>query len=296
MGKTKKDILRDEDEQNSDDEPTAQITEEFGTEGDGDDEEAVAAGGKRKRKRKRKKKSSSQDADAEVVEEDGVDEGKHSTKHMVQHTVYVEGIPFDATPDQVKDFFVKGGIDDVVELRLPTWQDSGRLRGYGHILFESEESFAKALTLSGQNLGKRYLTVQAANTPRDETGKLPLQEKSRDPPSPTCCTLFLSNLAYSASEDEISQAVEKLGVSIPQDGVRIARNSVTRQSKGFCYIDFETPDDAKKVMDSGHRLTVNGRLVRLDWDTGRMKGSYRTDTGRLWSREVKEKKRVKTGY
>ena len=258
----------------------------------GEKSEDAEAGGKRKRKRKRKKKSPEENS--AVVE--GEVEGQDSTQNMVQCTVYVEGIPFDATPDQVKEFFVTAGIEDVVELRLPTWQDSGRLRGYGHIHFQSAESYEKALKLSGQNLGKRYLTIQAANEPRNNSagGSLPQQQPKGPPPS-DCRTLFVNNLSYQASEDDISQAVKKMGVTIPEDGVRIARNSVTRQSKGFCYIDFETAEDAKKVMEAGHRFTVNGRLVRLDWDTGRMKGSYRADSGRLWSKEVQEKKRTKVG-
>ena len=284
MAKKEEDTHSDHDEATSGDELAG-----------GKSEDAEAAG-KRKRKRKRKKKSTPEEDSAMTKDEL---EDQNSPQSMVQCTVYVEGIPFDATPDQVKQFFVTAGIEDVVELRLPTWQDSGRLRGYGHIHFQSAESYEKALKLSGQNLGKRYLTIQAANTPRNQMAGGSLQQQQqqqpKDPPPSDCRTLFVNNLSYQASEDDISQAVKKLGVTIPEDGVRIARNSVTRQSKGFCYIDFETPEDARKVMEAGHRFTVNGRLVRLDWDTGRMKGSYRADSGRLWSKEVQEKKRAKVG-
>jgi hypothetical protein len=37
----------------------------------------------------------------------------------MEHTVYVEGIPFDCGEDDVKHFFVDNGIDDVIQLRLP---------------------------------------------------------------------------------------------------------------------------------------------------------------------------------
>jgi len=257
-------------------------------------EDGEAAGSKRKRKRKRKKKNSNQQEAGSTPGNDTVEDGDNTGQSMVEHTVYVEGIPFDSSSDDVKGFFVAAGIDDIRELRLPTWQDSGRLRGYGHIHFDSKESYDKALKLSGQNLGKRYLTIQAANTQRNNTPSgTHRQDTSKTPPPPDCRTLFVNNLSYQASEDDILQAVQKLGVTIPDDGVRIARNSVTRHSKGFCYIDFETPEDAQRIMAASHRLTVKGRLVRLDWDTGRMKGSYRADSGRLWSREVREKKRTK---
>ena len=97
----------------------------------------------------------------------------------------------------------------------------------------------------------------------------------QQPPS-DCHTLFVKNLSYQASDDDISQAVKKMGV--------------TRQSQGFYYIDFDTADDAKKVMEAGHRFTVNGRLVRLGrLGRGSNEGSYRADSGRLWSKEVQER-------
>ena len=111
------------------------------------------------------------------------------------------------------------------------------------------------------------------------------------PPPTDCHTLFVNNLPYRAAEDEIAAAFESFGATISEDGVRIARNSVTRQSKGFCYIDFETPKDAQRVMKSTKNVVVGGRILRLDYDTGRMKGSYRAESGRLWTKESKEKKR-----
>ncbi len=248
-----------------------------------DDEDGTE--GKRKRKRKRKKRTTETDtstsADVETKDTD------QSAKDLVEHTIYVEGIPFDATPDQVKEFFSQGGIDDVVELRLPTWQDSGRLRGYGHVLFESSASYEKALKLSGQHLGKRYLTIQAANIPRNN--ELSILQPTENSPPLDCRTLFVNNLPYDATEEDIAEVFVSLGVVMTNDSVRIARNSVTRQSKGFCYIDFKSPKDAQKIMQSGRRFTVKGRPLRLDWDTGRIKGSYRSESGRLWTKEVKEK-------
>jgi len=59
----------------------------------------------------------------------------------------VEGLPFAATEDDIKDFFRSVGI--IEEIRLPQWHDSGRLRGYGHIVFKKESSAAAALELDG---------------------------------------------------------------------------------------------------------------------------------------------------
>lgn len=248
-----------------------------------DEEEAnqEASSGKRKRKRKRKKKTN--DQEIPVGEEENNQQESHANRDAVHCTVYVEGIPFDCSSDQVKDFFETHGIQDVEELRLPTWQDSGRLRGYGHILFSSEESFQKALGLSGKYLQKRYLTIQAANAPKSNSRP---ERNTNDPPPPDCKTLFVHNLPYGASEEDISNVFENYSV----ENVRIARNSVNRQSKGFCYMDLESPKHAQALMKSKKSFVVGGRRVRLDYDTGRMKGSYRAESGRLWTKDHGDKR------
>jgi nucleolin len=245
-----------------------------------EEEDQGATNTKRKRKRKRKKKADEQ----EVGEKkEGSETPVESSSNSVECTVYVEGIPFDCSPDQVKEFFQSNGIADILELRLPTWQDSGRLRGYGHVLFASQKSFKTALTLSGKYLQKRYLTIQAANAPKSNSS-FHTRSNTDDPPPPDCKTLFVHNLPYSATEDDVTVVFENYGLT----GVRIARNSVTRQSKGFCYIDVETPKDAESLMRKKEPFVVGGRRVRLDYDSGRMKGSFRAQSGRLWTKEKEQ--------
>ncbi len=247
--------------------------------------DAAAIAGKKKRKRKRKRKTNDDDENNDENEETATNTLDHVT--MVQDTVFVEGIPFDKTSDDVRAFFVdEHGIPDadVLELRLPTWQDTGRLRGFGHIRFASTESYRKALGLNRKYMGRRYLSIQPAkNSSGNRSGK------SVEDPNATCpegcVTIYVNNLPYGASEEDIASAFSKHTPqsSIAEDGVRIARNSVTRQSKGFCYIDFETSKDAQRLMKAAVKknVFVGGRIVRLDYDTGRIKGSFRTESGRL---------------
>ena len=65
-------------------------------------------------------------------------------------TVYVEGLPFDATEIDVRSFFEGAGT--VTAVRLPRWHDSGRLRGYGHVEFETVPQADLALDLNGDFL------------------------------------------------------------------------------------------------------------------------------------------------
>jgi RNA recognition motif-containing protein len=63
-------------------------------------------------------------------------------------TIYVEGLSYNATEDDIREFFSKVGTIQAV--RLPRWHDSGRLRGYGHVEFEDSKHATKALELDGK--------------------------------------------------------------------------------------------------------------------------------------------------
>jgi nucleolin len=261
---------------------------------DNDDGEGTA-GTKTKRKRKRKRKAGGDDEDEENKEvattpQDGTD--------MTSNTVFVEGIPFDASVEDVRSFFLQKLQDaDILELRLPTWQDTGRLRGFGHVRLATKESYEKALALNRQYMGKRYLSVQ----PAKDAGRAANNRSSSLslPPPEGCLTLFVNNLPYNATETHISAAFSsRISGGVTEDHVRIARNSVTRQSKGFCYLDFDTVKDLEAIVKASQQrpILVVGRAVRLDYDTnGRIKGSFRTDSGRLWTKEQTEKKREQHG-
>ncbi len=77
---------------------------------------------KRKRKRKRKKKSTDND-DNDESNNKNLNGGKnHEEKvNSLEYTVYVEGIPFDCTEEDVKGFFVEHGCEDVIQMRLPRY-------------------------------------------------------------------------------------------------------------------------------------------------------------------------------
>ena len=260
-------------------------------ENQGGDAQAVGGEGGTKRKRKRKRKRKAGASDNAEGEEETIPATEQTD--LSTHTVFVEGIPFDASVDDVKHFFLQSLQDsDILELRLPTWQDTGRLRGFGHVRLVGKEAYEKALALNRQYMGQRYLSIQPA---KDSTGGGANHAQTLTlPPPDGCLTLFVNNLPYGAGEAEIASAFAKRSnVNIDEENVRIARNSVTRQSKGFCYIEFDSVRDLETAVKASQQrpIVMSGRAVRLDYDTGRMKGSFRSDSGRLWTKEQTEKKR-----
>lgn len=238
-------------------------------------------GGKRKRKRKRKKKDTTSTSVAQGNENSKEDVNKLDS---LEHTVYVEGIPFNCSDQEVKDFFLQNGIEDIIQMRLPTWQDSGRLRGFGHIVFNTIESRNQAIACSGKNLQNRYLTIQAPKVARTN-----IPQEAREQPE-GCNKVFVKNLPYDITEEDVENTFRSCG-KILQGGIRLARNYQTKQCKGFGYVEFKNPEGAYAAVQRSSKgtLVINGRACFVDYDEGTMKGSFRDEKGKLWSKEHGDK-------
>jgi nucleolin len=254
---------------------------------DGEDETK----GKRKRKRKRKAKQTDTEAEAgDAVGEvdntsaDVLGKVDMTKTNQVDRTVFVEGIPYVCSEQDVRDFFIGHGVEDIEDLRLPVWQDSGRLRGYGHVVFATQESQRKAIQeLSGKYLKNRYLSVKPAAAPKgpDDSSKEHHRPAENVKPSKT---IMLQNLSYEATEEDIQPVLEHFG-KIVSGGIRVVRHSSTQRSKGFAYVEFESVESATKAYECKQAIAVQGRPCRVDYDHGRMKGSYRAASGHLWEKE-----------
>ena len=293
--------MHDDDDDKRDQPRDATIVEEHALEEEGmqhehptkddDNDDDNDETNKAKRKRKRKRKAKKDDDDTSPP--DGAEQQKMAS---LDHTVYVEGIPFDCTEEDVKQWFVSHNCADILQMRLSRWQDTGRLRGYGHVVFDSEESRLRALQeLSGKSLGKRYLTIVAPNAPKANTSSSMMSASTgstpRDQPE-GCKVVFVKNLPYHATEEDILESFQVCG-KILDGGIRIARNSATRQSKGFAYVEYKNPEGAQGAVQKASKpfgLKVLDRPVFVDYDEGRMKGSYKTEDGRLWTKEFGQKK------
>eukprot|EP00977_Amphora_coffeiformis_P026110 scaffold24048_cov194-Amphora_coffeaeformis.AAC.21 len=264
--------------------------------------------GKSKRKRKRKRSKKKDDNENNNQDDDDkdetssphpvdVDEESNKKTAQVDRTVFVEGIPFTCTPEAVREFFLRHlssrGHDNgddaattniiITDLRLPVWQDSGRLRGYGHVVLATTALRDAALQLSGQYLQNRYLTIQPAQAPKAVVAPPAAASSIVDHTNPSA-TIALHNLSYQAVEDDIVQAVQRFGPIVSAGGVRIVRHSATGRSKGFAYVQFESVSSAQKAVKAAP-LHVAGRPCRVDYDHGRVRGSFRTADRKLWHKE-----------
>ena len=56
-------------------------------------------------------------------------------------TVFVSGLPYETTEDELKQFFESCGV--IKEIKIPKYQDTGRNIGYSHITFKKKKSVKK---------------------------------------------------------------------------------------------------------------------------------------------------------
>jgi len=75
--------------------------------------------------------------------------------------------------------------------------------------------------------------------------------------------IFIGNLAYGASADEIRATFEGIGpvkaVSIPRDFQQAKLN------RGYAFVEMERSEDAKAAKADLHGQTLAGRVMQLDW-------------------------------
>ncbi|CAK9008354.1 unnamed protein product [Durusdinium trenchii] len=170
-------------------------------------------------------------------------------------TVFVDGVPYDWSIERVTEFFSKCG--PVREVRAPTWQDSGRLRGYAHVAFEGAAGKEKALKLDKAKVGKkgRYLKIEPAKKPNEgKAAAGDIEGKRR---------LFVKNLPYDAAEDDIAKLFSKCGKVLE---IRIPHTS--GRSKGFAYVEFAKAQGLRTAMELDPAPSLQGRKLLLDADVG----------------------------
>ena len=253
--------------------------------GDATDSSAPPA----KKPRKRKKKNKAVDAeDAPTAA---------AAALSTPSTTFVEGLPYDMTPAELTEFLTNQGIPPT-ELRLPTWQDTGRLRGFGHVVFASKEAAKKAIdSVTGVSLPKyqRYLTFKAANVAKSV-------EMALARPQPKGCkSVFVKNLPYGATEASVKTAFSECG-KVVDGGVRLplvtpgagAGDVNYGKIKGFGYVTVKEPESALVAVNKarGSGVTVEGRALFVDYDEKGeegIKASFKMQDGRNYNKAFGDK-------
>jgi small subunit ribosomal protein S18 len=82
--------------------------------------------------------------------------------------------------------------------------------------------------------------------------------------------LFVSNLDFEATEDQIRELFESLGET---SSVSLATERETRRSKGFAFVEMGSAELANRAIEELTGKEINGRAIKVSEDRGKGGGS-----------------------
>jgi RNA recognition motif-containing protein len=86
---------------------------------------------------------------------------------MDQNKLFVGGLPWSVTSDDLKGLFAEYG--EITEAIIINDRDSGRSKGFGFVTFANADDAQKALEMSGREVEGRAIVVNVAK-PRENNG------------------------------------------------------------------------------------------------------------------------------
>ena len=182
-----------------------------------------------------------------------------------RYTVVLKGIPFTAVEADVKKFFHPLAYKTV---RL-TLDKKGRPSGKCFVDFKSESDLRKSLKYDKKYMGSRYVEVFRDTGTKAEKQGVPqnqrknfsfssnLPDESRNSAESGC--LFVRNLPYECTDDQLKSHFEKVGPVSVIDLPRTKKNN----TKGFAYVTYLFPEHAIRATNELTFKPFQGRLIHI---------------------------------
>lgn len=146
---------------------------------------------------------------------------------------------------------------------------------FGYVEFTNAADAAKAYEAKkGAEIDGRTINLDyATQRPSREAGaKDRVNARARsfgDQASPESDTLFVGNIPFGASEDNLRDLFGEAGNIM---GIRLPTDAESGRPKGFGYVQFSSIDEARQAFNDLNGAELNGRPVRLDFSTPRPAG------------------------
>lgn len=86
----------------------------------------------------------------------------------MQNQLFVGNLAFSTTKEELEQVFSAHGA--VLEVKIPIDRDTGRVRGFAFVTFESQQDAEKALVLDGTDLNGRAIRVNVAQEKKTDGG------------------------------------------------------------------------------------------------------------------------------
>ena len=187
-------------------------------------------------------------------------------------TLKMRGLPFSATKQDIKDFFHPVSIKEIRLVQTAKGRPSGR----AFVDFYNESDLKQSLKHHKEYMNNRYVelfvdegpAVRKSGGAKEEVGIKQLQSlkhyevggKGKDESLLDSGRLFVRNLPYSITEEDMTKLFEKYG---PLTEVLIPLDKEESHSIGYAFITFIFPEHAVKALEELDGSIFQGRLLHL---------------------------------
>ena len=225
------------------------------------------------------------------LDEDQASSGEDHMRHMEDHvsssescdeeevvestpklTLKMRGLPFSANEQDIKDFFHPVNIKEIRLVQTAKGRPSGR----AFVDFYNESDLKQSLKHHKEYMNNRYVELFVDEGPvvrkpggaKEEVGLRQQQSlkhyevggKGKDESLLDSGRLFVRNLPYSITEEDITTLFEKYG---PLTEVMIPLDKEGSHSIGYAFITFVFPEHAVKAHEELDGSIFQGRLLHL---------------------------------
>lgn len=191
--------------------------------------------------------------------------------------LFVAGLADGVTEESLKELFQSGG-HNVVQVSIPRDRETGRVRGIAFLtMATSADATAVREGLDGSlYLGRTLLVRPYEREAPKRSERMPMSEGARGPyssaqgpasasgprsgaASPTDRQIYVGNLPYDCSTEEVESLVNGLGGGLVQR-VHLPTDPDGRK-RGFGFVTMGSAEDAKAAVDSLATADLRGRRV-----------------------------------
>ncbi|QCE08776.1 nucleolin [Vigna unguiculata] len=165
--------------------------------------------------------------------------------------VYVGGIPYYSTEDDIRSYFESCGT--ITEVDCMYFPESGKFRGIAIISFKTEAAAKRALALDGADMGGLFLKIQPykatrANKTSDFAPEI-LEGYNR---------VYVGNLSWDITEEELRKFFNNCEIT----SVRFGMDKETGEFRGYAHVDFGDSQSLKTALTLDQNVLF-GRPVKI---------------------------------
>ncbi|KAF2148444.1 splicing factor, CC1-like protein [Myriangium duriaei CBS 260.36] len=173
-----------------------------------------------------------------------------------RRTVFCQQLAARLRSKHLIDFFEKVG--PVKDAQIVRDRVSNRSKGVGYVEFKEEESVQKAIDLTGQQLMGIPIIVSQTEAEKNRAAR-------KNEGQPTLSNgipfhrLYVGNIHFNVTEEDLEGVFSQYG---EVEFVQLQKDDNGR-SRGYGFVQFSSPDDAKSALAELNGFELAGRPIRV---------------------------------